>query len=282
MAENTEEEYLGSPGNTQPDNPSDDIISTQNTETINTNQETEKMEVHKHPHHITHKKKWGEYLLEFLMLFLAVFLGFVAENFREHQVEKEKEKQFIHSLIQDIKNDITQIDSLQINNKQSQKICDSLLVLFSGKEIITNSYPAYALWKSINGFTDFVPNDETIEQLKSSGTLRLIRKTEVVENLMEYYKITQLIKLHQSAMNLFLFQPTNKSDLFDIPRFDNTSERLNTPLLSDDKKQISKAYLNVSQWKGLLGALNNFLETERVKGKNLLNVINREYDLQRE
>ncbi len=31
------------------------------------------MEVHKHPHHVMHKKKWGEYLLEFFMLFLAVF-----------------------------------------------------------------------------------------------------------------------------------------------------------------------------------------------------------------
>jgi hypothetical protein len=33
------------------------------------------METH-HPHHVTHKKKWTEYLLEFFMLFLAVFLSF--------------------------------------------------------------------------------------------------------------------------------------------------------------------------------------------------------------
>ena len=58
---------------------------------INDQSSTENMEVHKHPHHITHKKKWGEYLLEFFMLFLAVFLGFVAENFREHQVEHQRE-----------------------------------------------------------------------------------------------------------------------------------------------------------------------------------------------
>ncbi len=32
---------------------------------------------------MTHKKKWGEYLLESFMLFLAVFLGFIAENMRE-------------------------------------------------------------------------------------------------------------------------------------------------------------------------------------------------------
>ena len=46
------------------------------SEILNPKSETE-MEVHKHPHHATHKKKWGEYFLEFLMLFLAVFLGFV-------------------------------------------------------------------------------------------------------------------------------------------------------------------------------------------------------------
>ncbi|MEP6713380.1 MAG: hypothetical protein ABJA37_13220 [Ferruginibacter sp.] len=27
------------------------------------------MEVQKHPHHVTHKKKWGEYLLEFFYAF---------------------------------------------------------------------------------------------------------------------------------------------------------------------------------------------------------------------
>ncbi len=36
--------------------------------TINTQYNEENMEVHKHPHHVTHKKKWGEYLLEFYMI----------------------------------------------------------------------------------------------------------------------------------------------------------------------------------------------------------------------
>ena len=62
------------------------------------------MEVHKHPHHVTHKKKWGEYLLEFFILFLAVFLGFVAENIREQSVERHREKEFIQSFVEDLKN----------------------------------------------------------------------------------------------------------------------------------------------------------------------------------
>ena len=44
-------------------------------EPIHESPQNENMEVHKHPHHVTHKKKWGEYVLEFLMLFLAVFLA---------------------------------------------------------------------------------------------------------------------------------------------------------------------------------------------------------------
>ena len=63
------------------------------------------MEVHKHPHHVMHKKKWNEYLLEFFMLFLAVFCGFLAENFREHQVEKERGRQYIRSLYEDLNYD---------------------------------------------------------------------------------------------------------------------------------------------------------------------------------
>ena len=47
------------------------------------------MEVHHHSHH---PKKWKEYVTEFIMLFAAVTLGFFAENYREHQLEKNREK----------------------------------------------------------------------------------------------------------------------------------------------------------------------------------------------
>ena len=48
-----DEEHLDSPTNTQSDNPSDDIIPTEETENINLNQVTKNMEVHHHPdlHH---------------------------------------------------------------------------------------------------------------------------------------------------------------------------------------------------------------------------------------
>src|SRR4051812_5156869 len=109
MEENIDEEHLDNQGDTQSEN---DKINLKDEGNINSNQETENMEVHKHPHHVTHKKKWIEYLLEFFMLFLAVFLGFVAENIREHQVEKDRELEFIQSLTTDLGDDVKGLDAM--------------------------------------------------------------------------------------------------------------------------------------------------------------------------
>ena len=82
----SEEEKINKPpdDNTQspqnnPVNSEPEVGNEQQTSDINKS-ETKNMEVHKHPHHLTHKKKWTEYLLEFFMLFFAVFLGFVGRH----------------------------------------------------------------------------------------------------------------------------------------------------------------------------------------------------------
>src|SRR5258705_8528640 len=92
---------------------------------------TEIMEVHKLPHHPTHKKKWGEYFLEFLMLFLAVFLGFLAENQREHMVERKHERQYVLSLLNDLKLDIAWLDTVTFSAKARINNLDSAMAVLS-------------------------------------------------------------------------------------------------------------------------------------------------------
>ena len=99
--------------------------------TINDLPQTENMEVHKHPHHVTHKKKWGEYLLEFFMLFFAVFLGFVAENIRENTVEKHREKQFMVSLVKDLELDTSELSKSDNFRLQKIRALDTAIHIFS-------------------------------------------------------------------------------------------------------------------------------------------------------
>ena len=68
------------------------------------------MEVHAHTH--TPRKKWTHYFWEFLMLFLAVFCGFLAENQREHYVEKQRAKELARALYNELFD-----DSVAIANK---------------------------------------------------------------------------------------------------------------------------------------------------------------------
>ena len=43
------------------------------------------------------------------MIFLAVTMGFIAESYREHLVERNKEKEFIRTFIEDLKTDTAAI-----------------------------------------------------------------------------------------------------------------------------------------------------------------------------
>ncbi len=80
MADSLADESPGKPINPQQEKLSDKAIPVNEQNTEIPKQATGNMEVHKHPHHVMHKKNMGEYFLEFIMLFLAVFLGFLAEN----------------------------------------------------------------------------------------------------------------------------------------------------------------------------------------------------------
>lgn len=43
------------------------------------------------------------------MLFLAVFCGFLAEYQLEHKIEKDRERKYIHTFIEDLKTDTANI-----------------------------------------------------------------------------------------------------------------------------------------------------------------------------
>src|SRR5215813_6629365 len=82
------------------------------------------MEVHHHSH--SDRKKWSHYLWEFLMLFLAVFCGFLAENFREHQVEHHREKQYMITMLEDLRSDTALLNKALRYWNERNKSVDSL------------------------------------------------------------------------------------------------------------------------------------------------------------
>ncbi len=135
------------------------------------------MEVHAHTH--TARKKWTHYFWEFLMLFLAVIAGFYAENIREHKVEHRRGKEYLKSFLIDLKTDTATFNGLLEEYDKKVKTLDHnydcYIIIKNGRDY--NTCLADIIDKSF-GFSDLITEDRTLQQLKSSGALRLISKQD--------------------------------------------------------------------------------------------------------
>ena len=144
------------------------------------------MEVHHHSH--TARKKWTHYFWEFLMLFLAVFCGFLAEYQLEHKIEKDRETQFIASLISDLQDDTLSITKQLENINSGIILFDSLSKLLESPVSVKNNVETvYYISRLGIRQAPFVNNTRTLDQLKNSGGFRLIRSQETSGRIMNYY-----------------------------------------------------------------------------------------------
>jgi hypothetical protein len=202
------------------------------------------MEVHKHPHHVTHTKKWAEYFLEFLMLFLAVFLGFVAENYRESEVERKHANQYALQLLNDLRLDSAQLQSNMELNLMFVSKMDTLRKLvhvFRSKTFTTGQlyyYGRYTTW-----YNRFVPNDATLQQMKSSGSIRYFKNSSLEQKISQYDKMVRQLMFHESGeydmwlLNSQIFDGSilDSVNNVDLPREYYAVFMLNNyPLVSND------------------------------------------------
>jgi hypothetical protein len=281
MAENNNlgDKTSENPTNHESEKISDVKISVAQADNISSKQETEPMETHAYHLHRAPGKKIWHYFFEFLMLFLAVFCGFIAENWREQLREHRREKEFIRSIVEDIKSDTLQSNRTILQLKIIRSGIDSVLILLSSPEIFDKSNDAYRLWTKNLGLEVFVSNDRTIQQLKNSGELRLIRNKAVSDRIMKY---DQTLKKYYTQSNLMysaVLDVTNYSQLFDFISLDK-NKNIPVPLTEQGKKSLNQAYSHLQLWnRGLIGLIS-WLEEVNEEGTRLVIFIQKEYHLE--
>ena len=245
------------------------------------------MEVHTHSH--TPRKKWTHYFWEFLMLFLAVFCGFLAENFREHQIEHHREKQYINSLVKDVELDIISLKHSSDVRKRYINYYDSLVFLLrqSDKASLNDIY-YYA--RFLGRMDEFKYHNRTIQQLKSSGSLRLIRNKSAADSITVYdNEAVQLIlnqqDIERNARNEILYNKAGK--ILDAYVWDRMIDNkgaifriyTNPPLLTTDPKLINEFVIMVVYIKTAYRLTNGNIETTITAAENLVGLLKKEYHL---
>ena len=191
------------------------------------------MDVHTHTH--TSRKKWTHYLWEFIMLFLAVFCGFLAENQREHYVEHQREKQYMRSMIQDVQIDLKNIGLSQGEKERMVRFADSLTQMYIDGTYRDNTGRFYYYARNFSTYQNlFIMTDGTLTQLKNSGGLRLIRKSEIVDSLQAYDNLFNQFRLSQEREDRYLMEYRDiMVKVFDIRIF-NTMVRTYPDILEID------------------------------------------------
>ena len=148
------------------------------------------MEVHHHPDLHHKRKKFKEYFLEFLMIFLAVTLGFFAESYREHLVERKREKEYMKEIVQNLQYDSIRCSVNATGNYNILRGMDSLRNEL--KKTILGAANANAVYyfalEYTGNFSRAVFNTSAITELKSSGSLRLIENKTIVGEIADYYE----------------------------------------------------------------------------------------------
>ena len=163
------------------------------------------MEVH-HSHHAP--KNWKEYFTEFIMLFAAVTLGFFAENYREHQIEKSREIQFLQNIHYDLEQDLNEIKFISAFTHEKQLMNDTLVMEYQKKGYNSDLPKFYYLLKNgiVRKFFDHSSSGFT--QLKNAGGLRLIEDKSVIQKIIAIENTILLIEGVQESMdqNLMLLR----------------------------------------------------------------------------
>ena len=243
------------------------------------------MEVHKHSHHETHKKKWTAYLLEFFMLFLAVFLGFVAENIREERVEHKRAHEFADRLLADLTNDTSWFNK-EINRIERQRphMDEAIQLLIQPVPATDVDVLKKSFSNNINYVSDAKLNTATYNQMRSSGSLRYIHNSELTIALQDYYEVrvpgateaSQYTKkfFDEYIKSFFIEQLRNQ----DMHAMQDTSKSWK-PLIFGRNRQTDQRLSNiVAMDQTQLEIAAMFYRSALQKATTLIQIINKEYN----
>jgi hypothetical protein len=244
------------------------------------------MEVH-HPHHAP--KHWKSYLSEFFMLFMAVTLGFFVENYREHFIERQREKEFLGLIVKDIQMDIQMVDSNLHYRHIRADISKQFAKNFLEDEYKKDTGPFYYNGRRLHVRYLFERTDAGFQLLRNAGGLRLIHNQVIIQAIQHYENsIAAIEKFQEGEMNYLREYSKSNGDVFDVKvlmkysgtNVSNYTSNLipkgNPPLLTYDYAKINAMMAHFFAMDKSNYVVMHFEEKLKQEGQNLINQIQHE------
>jgi len=248
----------------------------------------ENMETHAHHLHKAPSHGWKHYFFEFFMLFLAVTLGFLVENQREHYVDRKKESVYVRGIVKDLVSDTINFSQFINKTLENESRIDSLIDLLKVYKSASPTGELYHLARTAFGKIERLQyNRRTYDQLKSSGSLRLIHHQGVLDSISKYFESLQWIDLqNQLQIERQTIYAVQLGEIFDAWTIDsvfntNFSKPNAAPsLLTTDKRDLNRCVMRLHILKGVvLFNLRRVVNDYLPNAKKLIALIKEEYSI---
>lgn len=153
------------------------------------------------------------YFAEFVVVFVGVALAFAVENYREASNERTVGDEYLSAFRQDLTADLQMLQEQQDAREAQLTNARTVLGFFEGKPNDPASFfEAYwpVLWE-----LKTTPNRNTMDEVLSSGSLRLIRDPKIRTGLLDLYATYGQIAFFEEHMardfDMYLYDPTFSS-----------------------------------------------------------------------
>jgi hypothetical protein len=169
------------------------------------------------------------HLAELVVVFVGVALAFAVENLREGMNERAVEGQYLSGFRRDLTADLAMLREQQ--EARRTQVDNALVVLefYDGRPV--DPQPFFAAYFSALFALRTAPSPNTLDEVLSSGSLRLIRDSDIRDALLDLYAVYDEIARDEDHIDRdfdsYLYDPTFSSIPFrpDGPWDDNAENR---------------------------------------------------------
>jgi hypothetical protein len=212
----------------------------------------------------------------------------MAENIREHQIEKQREIAYLKNVHEDLKLDLINIDNVFNSNIIRLQAMDTLFKIINNNTI-TNEDVYYYI-RNLALRATFESSHVGLDQIKSAGGLRMVKNPEIISGIQEYERALDALDklenvrertLEQARFKMaVVFEPSISYEMLvgqgqGIMRFNRPNK---ADAILQNNKQAVKELLNLVTF-GLNSNkyLNTNLEKLKKIGQKLDSAIVKEY-----
>lgn len=188
--------------------------------------------------------KYFKYAIgEIILVVIGILIALQINNWNENSKEQKKITSYVKNLALDIKEDISQTEQRIKSIKIKVIYIDSIADYFRNKNIedIDNLEALYMMYDNY-GYKPFTWYKSTIEEIKSSGSLKLIKNDSLHELINKYYALTD--HLNQDYLEDFEISESLNRDMAKIinTNYENRKSLIDTLFLSFRKRDKSIYY----------------------------------------